>query len=481
MMDRRACINIFSFRLQIASREVRGGPLVIVDRDHVDAVICDANQEARRVGIVEGMTYREANLLRGDLEARQVPEDELEDIEDEIYERLQSYSPFIKRHTDKPGLFWADISGLDAVFDSLEAWANEVCESIRQLELYPTIVCGFTQFGTYAVSRTKRGIFVFKELDREKEAVRRVPLYELGLGEQTRRVLDKLDIVTVRQLLDLPPVEIRRRFGETLYLIHQAARGKYIEPVEIESDRDGETGCRITLEHSVKDVSRLLLRLKRGLGELVEDRSGSDKIEAVSIELEHRGGSDQVQLRLGRPTTDLSRISELLRLRLEDWVVEYAVESVHLSVEWRQQWHRQLDLLETDNRQQLADVNRALDRIRSRFGASVVRQADLRPEYCPDASFEWERMGELTLPDADAESREQMLVRRILDRPIEIAESDIDLSHSSFCSRPYCLSGEWWDEPFARIYRFIKSRHGQVFWTYFDRFEDSWFIQGSVD
>jgi nucleotidyltransferase/DNA polymerase involved in DNA repair len=56
MMDRRACINIFSFRLQIASREVRGGPLVIVDRDHVDAVICDANQEARRVGIVEGMT-----------------------------------------------------------------------------------------------------------------------------------------------------------------------------------------------------------------------------------------------------------------------------------------------------------------------------------------------------------------------------------------------------------------------------------------
>jgi protein ImuB len=46
---------------------------------------------------------------------------------------------------------------------------------------------------------------------------------------------------------------------------------------------------------------------------------------------------------------------------------------------------------------------------------------------------------------------------------------------------PYIVSGGWWRRPVHREYHFARTRNGEIFWIYYDRFRRQWFLQGAVE
>ncbi len=151
----------------------------------------------------------------------------------------------------------------------------------------------------------------------------------------------------------------------------------------------------------------------------------------------------------------------------------------------------QLGLFDAGRRRDLSAADRALERLRSTFGADAVVRAALEEGHLPEARFSWQPL-EHTATASPSPPPARPLVRRLFTRsrrlPVrtgpEPGGRPLGLPAHGPVERsagPYVVAGGWWAKPVHREYYFSETRDGELLWMYYDRRRQQWFLHGQVE
>lgn len=495
-MDRTACVDLPAFPLQLLLRghpDWKDHPVAVVDRDKPQGELLWVNERARSLRILPGMRYAAGLALARDLRVAEMARKRIDAEVESLGRRLRRLTPSVEPARDEPGVFWLDASGLERLHDSLLHWAEGVRRELCEARLHSTVVVGYSRFGTYALSKAKRGLLVLQRPADETAAAQRVPLDRLALEPRVRDALDRLGVRTVGDFIALPGEGLRERFGDEAHRLHRSASGLTRLPLQPEVPEPPPLQRRI-LDHPECNVERLQRIIEQLLPPLLETLAHRRQalIELiVGFRLESK--RDHLEaIRPAAPTLDAGQLLELVRLRLQAIRrLPQGVMELRLLGRASPSAPSQQPLFADKPRRDPQAANRALARVRAELGDAAVVHAQLREGHLPEGSFTWEALDDL----AQARPRGKQsgrLIRRLHSQPIPLPprprqEPDgwmlRGLTEGPVVRvlGPYVVSGGWWRRAVHREYHFAETRKGELLWVYYDRVRRRWFLQGRVE
>lgn len=497
-MDRWACVDVPALALQLVLRrrpEWRGLPVAVVAEDRPQGRILWVNECAREARIWPGRSYAEGLSLDSELRADVVAAEELAAAESELLEVLRAFSPRIEPSSDEAGVFWLDATGIDGLFESLQAWGRELIAALRRAGLQARVAVGFQRFASYAVARALAGrgdatVYVADDERTERQQADRVSLLRLGFPPRLRDALLRLGIDRLGGFRRLPAGSVRARFGAEAEQLHRLVCGR--EQTQL-VPREERIEVRERMERQPDevqiDVAGLLFLCKQRLARLVlELRQRSEVVTGLRLRLMlDKGGIRDEAVRPAEPTLDEVQLTDLLRLRLESVQLDAELEGFELVAESAPARSGHGQLFAAARRRDLRAANRALARLRAEWGDEAVVRAELRDGHLPEARFAWRPLDRVRDPQPD-EVASPRLVRRVFDRPRLLPRPTATdhgrgepVADVQGLSGPYPVSGGWWRREQHRDYYFAETRTGELLWVYYDRQRRRWFLQGVVD
>ena len=506
-MPPTACVDVAALALQLLFRrhpDWRRRPAAVVSEDTPRGTVVTVNRAARGAGVRVGMRYAAALSLLPHLHAATISAEETAAGVRLIEERLRSISPRLEWGGvgwGDQGVFWLETGGLHRHYPSAEALARTIQRRLRALRLLATVVLGHTRLGTFLLARElaaphgnaphrRRHWLVVPDAAAEHVAARRVPLERLPLEPEVRDLLEKLDVLTTDDFLELPYAELLHRFGLPVAELQRAARATLELPVQgappdsPHRQRKRLTYCETDAERLQRHAEALLDPL---LGRLQREERAVAELE-LQLLLED-GSWRRERLRPAFPSRERRRLAELLALRLRALDLSAGVEELILEVRASPLPAGQAELFRTSQRRDLAAGAAALASIRAEFGNAAVARAVLAQEHLPEAQFRWQPSAELAAPQPRSTERETApLVRRVLAQPVEIPAPHAGSGELAAYRGPFLVSSGWWlaagprgGGGADRAYYFLRSADGTLEWIYHDRLSGLWYRQGWVE
>ncbi len=507
-MPRLACVDIPALPLQLLQRRQPGwedAPCAVIAADKPQADILWVNPRARQQGILPGMRYAAGLSLCSDFRAGVVSALELQRALESLTSLLRELGPDVEPCEEAPGVFWLDASGLVPLHRSLRVWAEKVRTRLARERFHCGVVVGFSKFGSYASARADegRGLRVFSSPEEELRTARQTPLLHLDLEGKELLALRQLGVEKLDELMRLPSAGVLRRFGPRVRQLQRLASGKVGEPLRPEL-AEPMLCQHIELGTPSLDARRLLTELTPALEALLARLAArSQGLAELELELQLEAGSRAdssarplgeaprrlcTRLRPSRASLDQGLILELLRLRLQNLQLQTAVEELRLQVYGVALRPEQLELFSSPQRD-LAAADRALARLRARFGPEAVVCARVVEAHLPEERFGWQPLQRLR-PAQPQETARARSIRRFflpaiplsprLELPERWLEHRIRRGSIVRCCGPYPVSGKWWAEPVERRYLFLQTRAGAWLWVYCDQRVGRWFLAARV-
>jgi protein ImuB len=471
----------------------RGAPAAVVDRDAPHGEVLWSNERARRSGVLAGLRYSAALALCAELRAGTVAAEEIEAGVARLAELLRRFSPEIEPSQHEPGVFWADLSGLELLHPTRIAWCKSVRAALAEAGFEGAVAAGSRRFTCYAIAKALRGarVLVLEDARDEEALARRVPLERIGLEPRVRDDLGKLAVRTVGDLVRLPVESLLLRFGPNASRLHALASGALVAPLEPEHVALPPRAS-IDLDFPLADVEQVLFVVEELARPLLRELAAQGRaVRALAVHLAiERGGAVEISVEPAEATLDLAQLTRLLRMKLENQRLARGAEQVVVELTPAPATREQLRLFAQRPGRDPRAAAQAFAALRAAFGEDVVVRAVLQPVHLPEARFRWERAGELA-PPRPRDVAEPPLVRRLYAKPLTLPtrsrhEEDgwmlRGVTHGPVAQLhgPYFLSGGWWRAYVERDYHFAEMQSGEIFWIYFDRRRRRWFLQGSV-
>ena len=495
-MGRLACVDVPSLPLQLLLRrhpEWRSHPAAVVDKDHPQGRVLWVNERALRGHVLPGIRYAEGLSLAADLRAGVISTSEIQEAIDELARRLAKFTPVVEPAAEFPGVFWLDPEGLARLCPSLETWVEAIARTLGRHRFRVHVALGFTRFGTYAAVKTRPGVTVFHEREREQRFAGKVRLARLGIEPKIRDALHKLGVTTVAGLLELPPTGLRARFGAQIHHLRQWITGcewNPLQPISLEEPPQQI----LDSDEPVANRNSLLFAIKRRLPKVLEELTAQARaLEELELRFHTEGGEVITEsIRPASPTLQASLLLQLIALRLESIRFREGVLRIVLQVTQScSASPEQLLLFRDHSERDLRAAERALARLRARFGDRAVVRMVPQDRHLPEASYALEPIP--TLHEPVVQVAKPQLVRRLLDRPLPLPPRPRHRHDNGWLVhgigrgaavdeigpvRP--VSGGWWRREVHREYHFVKTLHGDLLWIYYDRPRRRWFLQGEV-
>ena len=498
VVDRLACVELPAFPLQCLLKQHPdwvGKPVVVVDRDKPQGVVRWANKQARTARIHPGMRYSAGLSLVPTLHAGEVSGATVAQGVARVAEALHRFSPEVEPFSKESGVFWLNASGLSNLYPSLRQWANDIRKALTAMGFRSSVAVGFSRFGAYAIVKEvtiDRGVSVVRDQSRERALAGQVRLKRLGIDSSLRDNLYKLGIQTVRDFLELPPTGVRRRFGVEAEQLHQQASGDLQVPLQPLRAKEPLVQ-HLVLDDPEIDTSRLLFLVKRLLNRLLMTVVARHEalIElSVYLQLDHAGRLVE-HIRPAEPTVNSVQLTNLIRLRVESISFSSGVSEIRIIAKTGRPKLLQQGLFVNRPRRDFRQANRALARIRARYGDDTVVRAHLVEAHLPEACYTWELL-DAVVPPSSVDVACRPMVRRIHAASPHVsfqscAQSNGLLLRNGVAEQvdqaigPYFVSGGWWHTLVHREYYFAQVCNGELLWIYYDRPRRQWRWQGQVE
>ena len=475
-MDRWACVDAFSFPLQVLLSlhpEWLELPVAVLDRDHPRGSLLHLNKVARAARLQIGMRYGQALALVPHLRAEALDSEQLNTRADAIAETLQDFSPHVERDREMPGLFWLDASGLSRIYPTWQDWVEPLKSRLREEhQIYVAIVIGFHRFHTFAVARSTQRSGTFATPEDERREAEKIPLHKLGLSSKILKLTSRLGVHTVGDFLELPPEGLRRRLGPRAYRLYRLATGDLKEPLsafhldEVHSHTDH-------LDHAEKNSTRLLFLIKRNLHPLVDALEKNDeKLVRLDLLL-HRRKADPIRadIRPAEPTTDTLLLLDLVRLKLETLAIATGITDIDLTAHGEKTVTEQLHLFAEKPPRDIQAANRALARLRAEFGDQAVLRVIPEEAHLPESRFSLQPLETLRLPEAE-EPLGRPAIRRFFPAPIALHHEPKSLIRAG----PHTISGGWWVRAVHRDYHLVETPDHRLLWVFYDHRRQRWYL-----
>ena len=522
-----ACVDVAAFPLQLLLRDHpdwKDHPAAVVDRDKAQGIILWVNSPARATGILPGMRYGAGLALSRHLRAGVISRAAVDKAVAELVPRLRRFAAEVEPSRDEPGVFWLGASGLSLLHPRLEEWAALIHRDLAGTALHNTVAVGFSRFGSYAAAKACERIVVFRTPVEEHDHVRKVRLDCLDFPPKVRDLLARLGIHTLGGFLDLPASQVRPRLGREAHRLHRLAAGDLWSPLHPETPSE-PTAAGVFLDYPESDRERLAVLIEDLLEPLLDALEQRHEVmTALLLHLRLDDKSERTEiLRPAKPTLDRKQILDLVRLRMEATELPAGVTEIVMELRGASPDARQGELFRGASRDHDA-ANRALARLRARFGDGVLLRARPRSGHLPEARFTWEPM-EAVPPPRPRRVRLRPLVRRFFPKPVRLRDISPSFPrklvpdpargresrggegqngsdsppHPSWipasagmterCAEmtsstsPYVISGGWWGAgaEVHREYHFVRDGEGPWLWVYYDPRRRGWFLHGKVE
>ena len=491
-MDRLACVNVAALPLQILLRlhpAWSALPVAVVEDDRPQALVLWLNGRARRAGIRAGQRYATALALARDLHAGTVSRAQIDDSVRTLADRLRQYSPHVEPAADTPGVFWLDASGLERLYPSFPDWVEAIRAALTDAGMTATVAVGFSRFGTYALATSRREMVVCADAADERAQVHRVPLARLDFDPAVRDRLLALGISTVGAFLRLPGDGIRARFGAATDALYQLAAGQRWAPlVPVPAEERHER----TVEFDAPDsnVERLVFVIKRLLDALVPALAHQgEAVVALVMQMKLDDRATRVErVSPAAPTVDVAQLLTLVRLRLDTLRLSAGVVTLGVTADTCPATPDQRRLFAGHTRRDAGAADQAFARIRAECGDDSVVRARLCDAHLPAARFAWEPLAHAPIRSAARVVATRPRVRRIYGTPLPLAPGfglqapGARSPEPGAMAGPYILSGGWWGNvDVHRAYYFAHTASGDLWWLYYDRRRQRFYLQGQVE
>jgi DNA polymerase-4 len=361
---------------QVLNPELRGKPVVVGGNPERRGVVAAASYEAREYGLHSGMPLRTANRLCPQAIFIEGSFPRYRAASQKFMAILADFSPFLEPMS-------LDEAYLDATgFESIHGSACQMAEKIKsrvkgKLGLTASVgIASGKVIAKIAAELSKPDGLM--EIPPEEEAAFLAPLPIArmpGIGKKSARVLKGLGITTIGELSTMPSGVLKSHFGASGEVLQRHARGIDDRPVEPPA-----AAKSISRETTFAEDTRDRTRLEATLHYLAE-RVGADlrrrqkRARCVTLKLRfadfvtitrrhilsQSGDSDQVILETGL---------KLLKQELSG--ERRAVRLIGIGVSNLAEAGQQLDMLDPSG-QRLERLNRAIDRIRNKYGFTAIQ------------------------------------------------------------------------------------------------------------
>jgi protein ImuB len=372
---------------------------------------------------------------------------------------------------EPPNELLLEVRGSIKLFGGINALIKEVDADLCGLGLTPQTAMAPTAQSALWLSRVATKPIVVKPLDLIA-TIGRLPVSYLCWPADIELRLARFGVLTVGDLLRLPRAGLSRRIGHERLEELDCATGRHRQVRRgyrsAESYRD-----RVLLDFEIETtgvlstiIEKRFARLNRYLAKrtLATDR--------VHIELNHRGrDTTPVVIGLAWATSDTSHLTKLMHEHLEKVTLPAPVTEILVRVDRllpqssssQELFGRQLlDNVTTSSEAQA----RLLEQLCSRFGADIVQQIAVQPDYRPEHANALEPAA---IPTA---ARPPEIPGSLAPRPLWLLSVPKALHNERghrVVSGPEAIEAGWWDgSPVLRQYFHVKSARGALAWVFRD-------------
>jgi protein ImuB len=494
------------------SREV-ASPLAVYGKRGNAELIVAVEAAAERLGLTPGLTLAQARAMHPGLEAVEENVEADTALLDTIAERCLRYTPLVA--CDPPDGLLLDIGGCAHLYGGEQALIADLGGRLDRASFAFSLAVAGSIGAAHAAARY--GEPASYAGGEERDFLSPLPLAALRLDGSTVAGLARVGLKRIGDIIDLPRAPLAARFGNDLLRQLDRALGREHEPLNprlpvapyVAEQRFAEPIARE--EDVLGTVQRLAGQLKFAL----ERRGdGARRIELTLFRTD--GALRRIAVGCSRPLRDEGDIRTLFGERLaalaDEFDPGFGFDMARLCVVVAEPCPP--EQIGIDNAENIADINRLVDRLSARLGAPHVRRLIAQDSHIPEvaacgvpaqtrADYGWEAFRQFRA-EVDLAPRPLRLLQK--PEPIEAVAEVPDGPPLRFRWRralheviaaegPERIEGAWWSEPgvhslgsLARDYFRVEDKSGLRFWLfraglYRDLTQDAaaptWFLHGT--
>jgi DNA polymerase IV len=392
-MARRTTIHIdldsfFVSVEQVLNPELKGKPVVVGGKPDRRGVVATASYEARAFGLHSGMPLVTAARLCPKAIFIEGTFTMYREFSQKFMAILCEFSPFIEpMGIDEAYL---DVTGFESIHGSIRQMAVKMKQRISN-ELGLTASVGIASckvVAKVASDLSKPDGLIEVEPGQERDFLAPLPVEKLpGVGKQAEKIMKNLGVHTIGRLAQMPSHTLNFRLGSAGEMLRRFANG--IDDSEVLPPGEAKSISReTTFGEDTRDRSFLEATLWAQSEKVGADlRKKGKQAKCVTLKLRYADFSTITRSHTIRENIDTDRaifemgISLLERaLAIEKQAVRLIGIGVSNLVEASQQ-----ATLFTPSNQKTDELNRAIDRIRDRYGFGAIQTG--RTILLKDISF----------------------------------------------------------------------------------------------
>jgi DNA polymerase-4 len=367
---------------QALNPELQGKPVVVGGRPDRRGVVASASYEARAFGLHAGMPLITARRLCPQAIFIEGSFPRYRDASKKFMTILADFSPYLEPVSLDEA--YLDVTGFESIHGSIHQMAVAIKQRIKD-ELGFTASIGIASgkvVAKIAAELSKPDGLLEVAAGEERPFLAPLPVARLpGIGKKTERILNGLGIHTIDELSIVPLSALKSHFGasgELLYRHSRAIDDSQVVPPGAAKSISRET----TFGEDTRDRSRL----KAILGYLSE-RVGADlrrkdrQAGCVTLKLRYADFSTITRRHSLLNATDADQTIFSIGLKLLTGALSQEKQPVRLvgiGVSNLTEPGRQLDMLDSSG-QRLEQLNKAIDRIRRKYGFSAIQTGRTLP------------------------------------------------------------------------------------------------------
>ncbi|MFC1847300.1 DNA polymerase IV [Chloroflexota bacterium] len=361
---------------QALNPDLKGKPVVVGGNPEGRGVVAAASYEARAFGLHAGMPLATASRLCPDAIFIEGNFHKYRHASQGFMAILADFSPFI----EPIGLdeAYLDVTGFESIHGSIHQMAVAIRQRTRdELGLCASVgIASGKVLAKVASELSKPDGLLEVARGEERSFLASLPVAKLpGIGKKTGRVLRGLGINTIGELAITPLDVLKSHFGASGEVLRRSANGVDDRKVELPGAAKS-ISRETTFDKDSRDRSLLKATL-RYLGERVgaDLRGHGRRARCIALKLRYADFTTITRSYTLPQTTDSDQEifntgGRLLNRELS--LGKQPVRLVGIGVSNLVESGRQADMLDT-SAQRLEQLNRAIDRIRHKYGFTAIQ------------------------------------------------------------------------------------------------------------
>ncbi len=361
---------------QVLNPELQGKPVVVGGRRGGRGVVAAASYEARAFGLHSAMPLKTASRLCPQAIFIEGNFHRYREASKKFMAILADFSPFL----EPVGLdeAYLDVTGFESIYSSIHQMAVAIKERIKdELGLCASVgIASCKVVAKVASELSKPDGLLEVARGEERSFLSPLPVARLpGIGKKAEKTLQGLDIATIGKLAVTPLDVLKSHFGASGEVLHRSASGiddRKVEPPGAAKSISRET----TFSKDTRNRSFLKATL-RYLGEKVgaDLRRQGRQARCVTLKLRYADFTTITRSHTLQQTIDSDETIFHTGARLLDRALSLEKQPVRLigiGASSLVESGGQLAMLDSEA-QRLAQLNKAIDRIRQKYGFTAIQ------------------------------------------------------------------------------------------------------------